>query len=36
MSTIIVGEGANHYSLALDREILDRIRDALAGPALSR
>ena len=29
-STIIVGEGANHYSLALDREILDRIRDALA------
>ena len=29
-STIIVGEGANHYSLALDREILARIRDALA------
>ena len=29
-STVIVGDGANHYSLALDREILARIRDALA------
>ena len=28
--TVIVGEGANHVSLVLDRNILDRIRDALA------
>ena len=29
-STVIVGEDANHVSLVLDRNILDRIRDALA------
>ena len=29
-STVIAGEGANHVSLVLDRNILDRIRDALA------
>ena len=28
-STVIVGEGANHVSLALDRAILDRIHEAL-------
>ena len=28
-STVIAGEGASHVSLALDRAILDRIRDAL-------
>ncbi len=31
-STVIAGEGANHVSLVLDRNILDRIRDALADP----
>jgi pimeloyl-ACP methyl ester carboxylesterase len=28
-STVIVAEGANHYSLALDQTVLDRIHDAL-------
>ena len=28
-ATVIVGEGANHYNLALDQAILDRIHEAL-------
>ena len=28
-ATVIPGEGANHYTLALDQAILDRIHDAL-------
>ena len=28
-ATVIAGEGANHYNLALDQAILDRIHDAL-------